>query len=209
MVGDFMKLLLHICCAPCSIMCIKKIREEKIDVDGYWYNPNIHPYMEYRARRDALRSYSEMIDLNVYYKDVYGLDEFTKNVSRDISKRCDYCYTDRLASTVKYAKDHGYDSYSTTLLYSPYQNHEKIINVCNELSKAFDIKFYYQDFRPYYREGLEEAKRLGIYLQKYCGCIYSEEERYQKRIERERIKEEIDKEWQQYKKENKIEDLKK
>ena len=63
MVGDFMKLLLHICCAPCSIMCIKKIREEKIDVDGYWYNPNIHPYMEYRARRDALRNYSKYIEI--------------------------------------------------------------------------------------------------------------------------------------------------
>ena len=75
-----MKLLLHICCAPCSIMCIKKLREDKIDVDGYFYNPNIHPYMEYRARKDTLRNYSNLIGLKVIYNDVYGLDNFVKNV---------------------------------------------------------------------------------------------------------------------------------
>ena len=203
-----MKLLLHICCAPCSIMSVKKLRENGIDVTGFWYNPNIHPYMEYRARRDALRNYSKSIDLPVIYKDVYGLDNFTKAVSKNIEKRCNYCYADRLAATVAYAKENGYDAFCTSLLYSPYQKHEKIIEVCNELEKEYGVKFYYYDFRPFYREGVEEAKRLGMYVQKYCGCIYSEEERYQKRIERERIKEEIDKEWEKYKKENHIEDLK-
>ena len=204
-----MKILLHICCAPCSIMSVKKLREDNFDVTGFWYNPNIHPYMEYRERRDALRNYSEMIDLPVIYKDKYGLDDFTKSVSNNIEKRCNYCYADRLALTALYAKEHGFDGFCTSLLYSPYQNHEKIIEICRSLEEQFKIKFYYYDFRPYYREGVEEAKRIGMYMQKYCGCIYSEEDRYKKRIERERIKEEIDKEWQQYKKENNIETLKK
>ncbi len=204
-----MKVLLHICCAPCSIMSIKKLREENLDVTGYWYNPNIHPYMEYRARRDALRNYSKLIDLPVIYKDEYGLDDFCKKVINNLKDRCKICYADRLVVVAKYAKENGYDAFCTSLLYSPYQDHEALKEVCEELSKAFDIKFYYYDFRPFYREGQEEAKKLGIYMQKYCGCIFSEEDRYEKRIERERIKEEIDKEWEKYKKENQIEDLKK
>ena len=204
-----MKILLHICCAPCSIMSIKKLREEGHDLTGYWYNPNIHPYMEYRARRDAFRNYSKSIDLPVIYKDEYGLDEFCKKVIDSINDRCKICYADRLAVVAKYAKDNGYDAFCTSLLYSPYQDHEGLRKVCESLSKALDIKFYYYDFRPYYKEGQEEAKRLGIYMQKYCGCIFSEEDRYKKRIERERIKEEIDKEWEKYKKENQIEDIKK
>ena len=204
-----MKVLLHICCAPCSIMSIKKLREDNLDVTGFWYNPNIHPYMEYRARRDAFRNYSRLIDLPVIYKDEYGLDEFCKKVINNLKNRCSSCYAERMTVVAKYAKEHGYDAFCTSLLYSPYQNHEELKRVCEEIAKAFDIDFYYYDFRPFYREGQEEAKRLGIYMQKYCGCIFSEEDRYEKRIERERIKEEIDKEWEKYKKENQIEDLKK
>lgn len=190
-------------------MSVKKLREEGHDVTGFWYNPNIHPYMEYRNRRDALRSYSEYINLPMIYKDVYGLDEFTKNVINNLDKRCNICYAMRISAVAKYAKEHNYDAFCTSLLYSPYQDHEGLKKVCEEIAKAFDIDFYYYDFRPYYKEGQDEARRLGIYMQKYCGCIFSEEDRYKKRIERERIKEEIDKEWQKYKKENHIEDLKK
>ena len=203
-----MKLLLHICCAPCSIMCIKKLREDNIDVDGYFYNPNIHPYMEYRARKDTLRNYSNYINLKVIYNDVYGLDEFVKNVSNNIKGRCNYCYTDRLYKTAKYAKENGYDAFCTSMLYSIYQDHDKIKEVCEKISKELGIDFYYYDFRPYYKEGQEEARRLKLYMQKYCGCVFSEEERYEKRIDREKIKEELDKDWEKYKKENHIEDIK-
>ena len=93
----FMKILLHICCAPCSIMSIKKLREEKHELTGFWYNPNIHPYMEYRARRDAFRNYSKSIDLPVIYKDEYGLDAFCKKVIDSLNNRCKICYANRLA----------------------------------------------------------------------------------------------------------------
>ena len=183
-----MKLLLHICCAPCSVMCIEKLREEKIDITGFWYNPNIHPYMEYRARRDCLRDYAESIDLKMIFHDYYGVREFTKNVVNNIDNRCTYCYMTRLNETAKYAKENGFDAFCTTLLISPYQNHEKIIEVANTLAEKYGIKFYYYDFRPYFREGQNKARDLGFYMQKYCGCIYSEEERYQNKIEKDKKK---------------------
>ena len=85
-----MKLLLHICCAPCSAACIKYLREEGIDITGYWYNPNIHPYKEYENRLNALKEYAKMINLNVIYNDYYGLREFTKNVVNYLNNRCIY-----------------------------------------------------------------------------------------------------------------------
>ena len=176
-----MKLLLHICCAPCSIMCIKKLREEDIDVTGFWYNTNIHPYMEYKARRDTLKKYSEMINLDVIYKDEYGLREFTKNTINILDNRCRYCYYSRLDEVARYAKENGYDAFCTSLLISPYQKHDLIKEVGESLEKKYGIKFYYYDFRPYFKEGREEAKRLGLYMQKYCGCVFSEEMRYYNR----------------------------
>lgn len=169
-----MKLLLHICCAPCSAACIKVLREEEIDVTGYWYNPNIHPFKEYESRLNALKEYSKMIDLNVVYNDYYGLKEFTKNVVNILDNRCGYCYLTRLENTVKYAKENGYDAFSTTLFISPYQKHDLIKKICENLSEKYNIKFLYKDFRPYYYEGKAMFKETGLYMQKYCGCVFSE-----------------------------------
>lgn len=176
-----MKLLLHICCAPCSAACIKVLREEEIDVTGYWYNPNIHPFKEYESRLNALKEYSKMIDLNVVYNDYYGLKEFTKNVVNILDNRCGYCYLTRLENTVKYAKENGYDAFSTTLFISPYQKHDLIKKICENLSEKYNIKFLYKDFRPYYYEGKAMFKETGLYMQKYCGCVFSEEMRYYNR----------------------------
>lgn len=180
-----MKLLLHMCCAPCSIMCIEKLKEENIDITGFWYNPNIHPYMEYKSRRDCLKKYSELINLDVIYKEEYGLRNFTKNVINNLDNRCTYCYAVRLEETAKYAKENGYDAFCTTLLISPYQNHEKIIEIGNKIADKHGIKFYYYDFRPYFREGQNKAREMEFYMQKYCGCVFSEEERYSKQIEKD------------------------
>ena len=143
-----MKLLLHICCGPCSAACVKHLREEDIDITGYWYNPNIHPYKEYESRLNALKEYAKMIDLNVIYEDYYGLREFTKNVIDRLDTRCEYCYRSRLEKVVKYAKDNNFETFTTTLLISPYQKHDLIIKVCKELEKEYKVKFLYKDFRP-------------------------------------------------------------
>ena len=83
-------LLLHICCAPCSVACVKTLREEGVEPSGFWYNPNIHPYLEYKARRDTLRQYARDIGLDLREEDFYGLRSFTAAVSHDVDRRCGY-----------------------------------------------------------------------------------------------------------------------
>ena len=184
-----MKVLMHTCCAPCSISCIDMLRKETIEPVLYWFNPNIHPYMEYKARRDTLIEYSKMINAELIIDENYGLREFCKNVADDISNRCiNYCYKVRMEQTVKYAKEHGYDAFTSTLFVSPYQNHEELKRICEELSKEYGIEFLYRDFRPGFRDGQNEARELGLYMQKYCGCVFSEEERYSKQIEKDKNK---------------------
>ena len=174
-----MKILLHTCCAPCSVYCIDRLKQMNIDMDVYWFNPNIHPYIEYKTRRDTLKEYTKNIGVNAIFEDDYGLREFCKNVIDDLENRCmNYCYRIRLEQTAKYAKEHGYEAFSTTLLISPYQNHEGLKKVGEEMSKKYGIPFFYEDFRPGFREGQNKARELGLYMQKYCGCVFSEESRY-------------------------------
>ena len=176
-----MKLLLHTCCAPCSVYCIKTLRSENIEPTLFWYNPNIHPMNEYVARRDCLKAYAESINISLVIEDEYGLDDFVCNVNKntlsDLTKRCEtYCYPLRLRKAFEYAKENGFDTISTTLLYSIYQKHDYIAKLMEELSEEFGIKFLYRDFREGWREGQDEARAAGLYMQKYCGCVYSEEE---------------------------------
>ena len=181
-----MKLLMHTCCAPCSVYCIDSLRSEKIEPTLFWYNPNIHPYTEYKARRDCLKEYAKKVDAKLIIDEDYGLDEFCKKVVSDIENRCvNYCYKKRLTQTVRFAAKNGYDTFTTTLLVSPYQKHEELIKVCEELAELSGVKFLYRDFRVGFREGQAKAREAGLYMQKYCGCIFSEEDRYKKQIQRD------------------------
>ena len=172
-----MKLLLHTCCAPCSVYCIKSLRAEGIEPTVFWYNPNIHPYAEYKARRDCLKSYAEQINVNLVLDDAYGLDEFCRNVANKLTTRCEeYCYPKRLRRAFEYAKANGYDAITTTLLYSIYQKHDFIARFMSELAKEYGIEFVYRDFREGWQDGQDEARAAGLYMQKYCGCVFSEEE---------------------------------
>lgn len=172
-----MKLLLHTCCAPCSVYCIKSLRKEGIEPTLYWYNPNIHPYAEYKARRDCLKEYAKIVDVNLVVEDAYGLDEFVCNTYDKLSTRCqEYCYPKRLRQAFEYAKQNGYDTITTTLLYSIYQKHDIIVKLMYALAEVYGIEFLYRDFREGWQEGQDEARRVGLYMQKYCGCVFSEEE---------------------------------
>ena len=175
-----MKTLLHICCAPCSNMCIKSLREEQIDVTGYWYNPNIHPFTEYRARRNCLRDYAEAIHLPLIEQNDYALRPFIRAVAEDISHRCIKCYEMRLFEAAQTAAKEGFDSFTSSLFISPYQNHELMKEVAQRAADQYGVGFLYRDFRPLFREGQEFARAEGFYMQKYCGCVFSEEERYLK-----------------------------
>ena len=174
-----MKLLLHACCAPCSVYCVDSFRKEGIEPVLYWYNPNIHPYMEYKSRMECLREYANMVKAEAIFEDEYGLDEFCKEAVKDLNARCtNYCYPVRMKKTFEYAKQNGYDAVSTTLLYSIYQKHDYIKELCENLSKEYGIEFIYRDFRVGFWEGHNKAKEMGLYMQKYCGCVFSEEDRY-------------------------------
>jgi len=174
-----MKLLMHVCCAPCSVYCIETLRKEGIEPTLYWYNPNIHPYTEYVARRDCLVEYAKSINVGAIIQDEYGLVDFCKNTSNNLQSRCvDYCYPVRLRKTFEYAKEQGYDAVTTSLLYSIYQKHDFIKYYCEKLAEEFGIEFYYRDFRVGFWVGHEKAKEAGLYMQKYCGCVFSEEMRY-------------------------------
>ena len=174
-----MKVLMHTCCAPCSVYCIDRLKELNIEVETYWYNPNIHPYKEYKTRLDTFIEYMQSINVNFIVEDIYGLDEFVKQTITDLQHRCqNYCYRVRLEKTAKYAKEHNYDAFSTTLLVSPYQNHNLLKQMGEEIGKKYGINFLYEDFRIGFAIGQEKARELGLYMQKYCGCIFSEEMRY-------------------------------
>ena len=139
--------------------------------------------MEYKARRDCLKEYIKSIGVRGIFVENYGLEEFCKNVVNDIPNRCvNYCYRARISQTVKYAKEHGFGACTTTLRVSPYQKHAELRKVCEEMAEMSGVKFLYRDFRVGFREGQKKARELGLYMQKYCGCIFSEKERYEKQI---------------------------
>ena len=181
-----MNLLLHTCCAPCSVYCVDSLREEGIEPVSFWYNPNIHPYQEYKARRDTLKEYAASIGLSLLVRENYGLRDFVRAVAGDLDYRCGYCYSCRLEETARYAAEHGFTHFSTTLLVSPYQDHQRICDTAEEMAGRYGVTFLYRDFSVGFREGQAKARELGLYMQKYCGCVFSEEERYAKQIKRDK-----------------------
>lgn len=178
-----MKILLHCCCAPCSVMPLRLLREAGHEIAAFFYNPNIHPYTEYKKRRNCFREYMEAEHVPFAMLDDYNLEGWLGALNRQMPQpqapgRCGYCYAVRLRQTAQFAAEHGFAAFCTSLLVSPYQQHE-LIKICGEQAAVeFGLQFIYQDFRPYFRQGQEIARERGLYLQKYCGCIYSEKDRY-------------------------------
>jgi predicted adenine nucleotide alpha hydrolase (AANH) superfamily ATPase len=173
-----LKLLLHACCAPCSIGCVEALGEEDVRPTLFFYNPNIHPYTEFRARREALFAFAREEGVDALESGGYGLREFLKAVDPD--DRCGTCYHMRMRAAARRAKADGFDAFSTTLLISPYQDHARLIDACERCAEAEGVAFLYRDFRPRFRAGQASARARGLYMQKYCGSIFSVEERYLK-----------------------------
>ena len=176
MSGD--RLLLHTCCAPCAIACVQSLAEENYDVTSFWLNPNIHPFTEHRSRRDTLISYAQSIGLPLVTQGEYGLRPFLQAIGQRFDARCGHCYALRMNATAQYAAANGFAAFSTTLLISPYQNHELLVQTAEAAAAEAGVSFLYRDFRPLFRQGQAQARALGLYMQKYCGCIFSEEDRY-------------------------------
>ena len=176
-----MKLLLHTCCAPCLIGTLSAIREKDFEVCCYWYNPNIHPYTEYKSRLNALENYTRENNIELIKEDYYGLREFARGVINNLDDKCGVCYDMRIKKCANYAAENKFDAFSSTLLVSLYQDHGKIKELCEKYASLYNIKFEYADYRANFRAGQKQARENNIYMQKYCGCIFSEEERYIKK----------------------------
>jgi predicted adenine nucleotide alpha hydrolase (AANH) superfamily ATPase len=176
-----MKLLLHTCCAPCLLCPLGQLRQEGFEPSIFFYNPNIHPLIEYNQRKAAVVFYAKRQDIKAICPD-YLPEEFFQavNFKEKRPQRCSLCWSLRFQKTAEFARDAGFKYFSSTLLVSPYQDHEVLKRIGRDIARETGIEFYYRDFRPGFRMAHQQAKKEGIYCQRYCGCIYSELERCQK-----------------------------
>jgi len=171
-------LLLHICCASCLCAPLEALRGEGIHVHGYFYNPNIHPLLEFRKRLKAVHIFQESDPIEIDYCEEYGLREYLSAVNYEGNNRCEDCYILRLKTTALHAKDKGFDAFCSTLLFSKQQDHKKIKEICEQLSIQVGIPFEYKDYRHLCDCSHQIAKKKMLYRQSYCGCVFSEYERY-------------------------------
>jgi predicted adenine nucleotide alpha hydrolase (AANH) superfamily ATPase len=156
------------------------MRAGGLDVMGFYYRHNIHPYSECLKRQEALESYAQQMDMQLIIQKDYDLEGFIQNVVYREKDRCVYCYHDRLRTTALLAKRGKFDYFTSTLLYSKFQKHNMIKSIAESIAQSTGVPFFYEDFRSGWQEGIEKSKHLGLYRQQYCGCIYSEKERYYK-----------------------------
>jgi len=175
-----MKILLHICCAPCSIYPLTVLDRQGLSVMGYFYRHNIHPYTECLKRQETLKTYADHMGLRVIYQEGYDMEAFIRKMVFREANRCNVCYHERLVAAARVAKKGKFDCFTTTLLYSKFQNHNMIAATGEAAGKDAGVPFHYHDFREGWKEGIAASKRLDMYRQQYCGCIYSEKERFYK-----------------------------
>jgi len=177
-----MNVLLHSCCGPClgGVYPALNIEEPTQRFVPFWDNFNIHPYVEYQSRLDSFKTLIASLKIEALFgKTGYGLERFLKELNGNHgSSRCRICYKIRLEETATRAKSESFEAFSTTLLISPYQNQEWLYEIGNEIAKTNGLTFYFRDLRNYFRDTYSAAKTYGLYRQKYCGCIFSEFERF-------------------------------
>lgn len=177
-----MKILLHICCGPCATYPFETLEAEGHEVDGYFYNPNIHPFTEYLRRRDGVEKLAAGTSRRVIYSPRYDFEEFFRRVAFRESERCRFCYDQRLKQTALVARKGRYDAFTTTLLISKQQKHELAREVGRSVAGEVGVEFLYRDFRDGWKRHWELTEELGLYKQRYCGCLYSEYERFKDSI---------------------------
>ncbi len=173
-----MKILLHACCGPCTIYPLEVLKSKGFSVTGFFYPHNIHPYTEMTRRKDTLQAYAEQTGIRIIYQKGYNLEEFLRNTAFRENSRCFYCYHARLKVAGLIAKRGKFDYFTSTLLYSKFQKHELLKAIAEDVAQSVGVRFYYQDFRQGWKEGIARSKALSMYRQQYCGCIYSEKERF-------------------------------
>jgi len=183
-----MKILLHICCGPCAVYPVEALGAAGHQVEGYFDNPNIHPYQEFRRRVKALEDFAGMVGLPVIWNKDYDMEEFFRLVAFREGERCRFCYQLRLGRVARAARARGFEAFTTTLLYSRHQRHDLVREVAQQAAAEAATEFYYEDFREGWAKGVAESKAMRLYRQNYCGCLFSERERHTQTSKRARQK---------------------
>jgi predicted adenine nucleotide alpha hydrolase (AANH) superfamily ATPase len=175
------KVLIHVCCAHCAAYTAEHWRREGYETTGFWYNPNIHPFTEHQQRLESMRSLAQKIDLPLIIADGYDMPEYFRRVAGHEEERCRHCFELRLTKTAEAASEKGYDAFTTTLLISPHQKHG-LMKETGEGAAREGTAFLYADLRKRYSDSRHITKPMELYRQQYCGCVYSERERYSEKI---------------------------
>lgn len=176
------RILLHSCCAPCTLYPFDRLQAEGFTVTGFFYNPNIHPFSEFEKRLQAVSDFYHTAQKRLVVEAAYSVSGFIEAVLGPGKRRCEVCWRLRLRAAAAQGRELGADAVTTTLLFSVYQDHDAVAGIGREEAEDAGVEFYYEDFRVGWHEGQRRARELAIYRQKYCGCIFSEEERYKKKI---------------------------
>ena len=174
------KLLLHVCCAPCSSHCLS-VLEPYFDITVFYYNPNISPYEEYERRLNEEKKYLSLVHPNIKIVDAEYDNEKFEELAKGLEdlkeggERCHKCYRLRLQKTGEYAKQNGYDYFTTTLTVSPYKHSATLNEIGEEVSKQVGVKYLFSDFKKEngYQHSIELSKKYNLYRQDYCGCKFS------------------------------------
>lgn len=172
--------LLHICCAPCATYPVQRLRELGYVLTGYWFNPNVHPWLEHEARRKSLIHYAAKVGLPVQWEPGYHILGFLRQVAgaEERPHRCLVCYAMRLSRAAAAARRLGIPCFTTTLLVSPYQDQDLIREAGERAAREQDVEFYFENFRRGWSERSRLTRHFDLYRQQYCGCVFSEFERY-------------------------------
>ncbi len=177
-----MAILLHTCCGPCLAGSYPLLEPTAGagNTAVFWENPNIHPFVEYRQRQTSFVKMAGIFGLEIIAgHEEYGLAGFLHELDGEYGPgRCAVCYRLRLEAAARAAARLAFEAFTTTLLISPYQNHELLIATGKAAAEKVGIRFHYTDFRPGFRQSHETARQHDLYRQKYCGCIFSEHERF-------------------------------
>ena len=170
--------LVHSCCAHCAAYTARYWREQGYETTTLWYNPNIHPYMEHQRRLEAMQSLAQEMNLSLIVIEGYDIVDYFRRVVGHEAQRCQYCFRLRLSKTAETARQMDFSAFTTTLLISPHQKHDLLYEIGSELAEETGITFLYADLRKRYSDSRRMTKSWNFYRQQYCGCVYSEWERY-------------------------------
>lgn len=181
-----MNTLLHICCGPCATATVDHWRERGHDLVGFFFNPNIHPLLEFRRRLTGARDLSSSFGLDLREDLTYDPRAWFREIGLSEGDRCAACIGFRLERAAQEARTMGCSALTTSLAISPWQDHEAIRERGESAAAAHGLRFLYEDLRPLYRRSRDLARESGLYRQKYCGCLLSEAERYTQSASRAR-----------------------